>query len=77
MTWATGHLLMPKEEGGNSTPENHGLGAERDHGLGAGRDHGLEAGRDVGLGAERDVEGRGIHQDQCTYRSLGVQRKDD
>ena len=76
---------MPKEEGGNSTPENHGLGAERDHGLEAGRDVGLgaekgvglEAGRDVGLGAERDVEGRGIHQDQCTYRSLGVQRKDD
>ena len=45
---------MLKEEGGNSTPEDHDLGAERDH----------------GLEAERGLGGRGIRQDQHTYRSL-------
>ena len=57
----TEHLLMPKEEGGNNTPEDHGLGAERD----------------VGLEAERGLGGRGIRQDQHTYRGLRVQHKDD
>ena len=52
---------MPKEEGGNNTPEDHGLGAERD----------------VGLEAERGLGGRGIRQDQHTYRGLRVQHKDD
>ena len=73
----TEHLLMLKEEDGNNTPEDHGLEAERDHGLGAERDHGLEAERDVGLGAERGLGGRGIRQDQHTYRGLRVQCKDD
>ena len=73
----TEHLLIPKEEGGNSTPEDHGLGAERDVGLGAERDCVLEAERDLGLGAERGLGGRGIHQDQRTYRGLRVQHKDN
>ena len=81
----TEHLLMLKEEGGNNTPEDHDLGAERDcvleaerdHRLEAERDHGLEAERDVGLGAERGLGGRGIRQDQHTYRGLRVQCKDD
>lgn len=73
----TEHLLMLKEEGGNNTPEDHGLGAERDCVLEAERDHGLEAERDIGLGAERGLGGRGIRQDQHTYRGLRVQCKDD
>lgn len=73
----TEHLLMPKEEGGNNTPEDHGLGAERGVGLEAERDCVLEAERDVGLGAERGLGGRGTHQDQHTYRGLRVQHKDN
>ena len=73
----TEHLLMLKEEGGNNTPEDHDLGAERDCVLEAERDHRLEAERDVGLGAERGLGGRGIRQDQHTYRGLRVQCKDD